>query len=67
MFRMEMHIQMPFCRCAIPEVTSGIRHEFQRAYQFVECSRCGHREQTPITGMPVIVILDTPKETAPKG
>lgn len=66
MFRMELHIQMPFCRCPAPEVTSGVQHAFLRAFQFVRCSRCGHQEQTPIEGMPLVVILDTPKEAAPK-
>lgn len=60
MFRTSIHVAMPFCACGDDaKLVTGVRNEWHNIFQYVECTRCSHREQSRVENTRVTLILES--------
>lgn len=57
MFRINVEVTTPFCRCPNSEVRLGMRitgtEQVPEAEVYVRCQKCGHTESTPFKTAPI--------------
>ncbi len=58
MFRTFVHVTMPFCACGDEaKLVTGVLSSWGGTHQFVECTRCTHKEQSRVEKTEVTVVL----------